>query len=483
MPNKSYNFLVAFGCGLVHAGLAIALINLALFNAAFSLASMASCLIVALSGAGIGSLLGHMICRDAPVNLNSISKLLFVALAIDIVFFNILILSVNTGFGVGYTLYIAILLSMMVRCACFPIVVHIAANSSRNGREIATAVSAIFTGVLLAALLYGLLLIELLNSFTLLFILTSLGTLILALMTAKNRLTASIASIVLITGVVAGTLTADQDPIRQIAIHPEYADSEQLRLIQNQHGVLHALEHRMQDQNIVVYANNRYDSQTNTRLFQNTNSIDWAYLLASLSNQNQTALLLGMNLNAWANVMLQSDKFKQITIVEKNPAYVKLISQNKDVAQMLKDKRVQLIYADPVMWLRKNPDLNVNVIAFNPTENEQIQTSTSFLRLIKSSLSPNGVTLYHSGYSDELLANSQSIFSEAHLHNNMILAFNSKIKLNGTEIRKNLCMMSDIEQQPVFKSKLDCKVAYEAVKLTLPKTISLEPSTASPDAN
>ena len=112
---------------------------------------------------------------------------------------------------------------------------------------------------------------------------------------------------------------------------------------------------------------NVYDGKLNTDIFHNSNGIDRAYLLPVLKPEAKDILVIGLSTGSWVKVLSMMPNIEKITVIEINPAYIELIKTDPIVSDILKDKRIEIIFDDGRKWIKRKTDEKFDIILMNTT--------------------------------------------------------------------------------------------------------------------
>jgi spermidine synthase len=102
---------------------------------------------------------------------------------------------------------------------------------------------------------------------------------------------------------------------------------------------------------------------------------------------------------SWAQVIANNPTVRSLTIVEINQGYLTLISQQTEVASVLRNSKVTIITDDGRRWLSHHPERRFDAIVSNTTWNFRANVtnllSTEFLELVRQHLNPQGIAFYN----------------------------------------------------------------------------------------
>jgi hypothetical protein len=148
-----------------------------------------------------------------------------------------------------------------------------------------------------------------------------------------------------------------------------------------------------------VYGNGIYDGQFNVDLIHDTNDIWRAYALGLYHPDAKKVLIIGLSSGSWAQVIANAPNVESVTIVEINRGYVELAASQPEIASLLTNPKVEIVFDDGRRWMRRNPDRHFDVVVANTSfyyrSNATNVLSTEFLHMVAEHLLPGGTYYYH----------------------------------------------------------------------------------------
>lgn len=211
------------------------------------------------------------------------------------------------------------------------------------------------------------------------------------------------------------------------------------RVVQNRSGVLAVEAHPAGD---VIYGGGNYDGRFTIDPVTGANAIERAYMLASLHRKPRRVLVIGLSSGSWVRVVASHRSVEQITVVELNPGYSRLIREYAGQAGILDDSRIEYAWDDGRRWLRRNPDERFDFILMNTVQHYRSNAtnllSREFLELCRSHLEPGGVIYYNTTGSPDAAYTAATAFRYVVRFSNFVAASASPIDLTRDERRKNL---------------------------------------------
>lgn len=211
------------------------------------------------------------------------------------------------------------------------------------------------------------------------------------------------------------------------------------RVVQNRSGVLTVEAHPAGD---VIYGGGHYDGRFTIDPVTGANAIERAYMLASLHRKPRRVLVIGLSSGSWVRVVASHQRVEQITVVELNPGYSRLIREYAGHARILDDSRIEYAWDDGRRWLRRGPDARFDVILMNTTQHYRSNAtnllSREFLELSRGHLAPGGVVYYNTTGSPDAAYTASLVFGHVVRFSNFVAASASPIDLTRDERRENL---------------------------------------------
>lgn len=415
--------LLSFSVGLLSLSQEILWVRLLSFGQLGRPQAFALVLVAFLAGISAGSVIGRRICERSTQLLTSAARVLTWAAALDVITLQL------AAPLLGYTplrlgaLLLLIALTAGAKGVLFPIVHHLGSHGSREtlGRSVSTVYLANVMGSALGPLLTGFLLLDLLPVESA-WAVVAAGTAALALVcliAAPQRQRSWFALPLLLLGLGVFLGVQPLPVIRKVATGVEEGSTPIRQLIQNKHGILHAIAHNDGD---VTYGGNAYDGRVNVDMNLNSNMLDRAYLMALLHTQPRRVLVIGLSTGAWTQAILGFPGIEKVDVVEINPGYRELIASHAVVAPLLKDPRVSLHIDDGRRWLRAHPDARYDLIFQNTTFHWRAYTSLllsrEYLQEMSRHLSPGGIVAMNTTDSLDAYATALDVFQHVARYSN-----------------------------------------------------------------
>ena len=160
-----------------------------------------------------------------------------------------------------------------------------------------------------------------------------------------------------------------------------------------------------------------YDGRFSIDLLHDVNMIVRPYALSAFQPSPHRVLMIGLGSGSWAQVLANHPQVEDFTIIEINPAYLKLISQQPTVATLLRNAKVHIMIDDARRWLLWNPQTKYDAILMNTSfhwrNHSSNLLSVEFLQIARQHLTPGGIFFYNTTSSDDAIATALSVYPYA----------------------------------------------------------------------
>ena len=160
-----------------------------------------------------------------------------------------------------------------------------------------------------------------------------------------------------------------------------------------------------------------YDGRFNIDMMHDSNGLYRVFAVIGMHPQPKHVLMVGLASGSWAQVVANDPLVEDLTIVEINPGYLRLIRQYPEVASLLHNPKVNVIIDDGRRWLVGHPGRAFDLMVMNTTFHWRAHAtnllSTEFLRLARQHLNSGGILFYNTTWSDRVLATGIAEFPYA----------------------------------------------------------------------
>jgi spermidine synthase len=467
---------ISFGIGMFLAG-AVGFIALAyeiIWYRIYSFASggaaptFAKLLAFYLFGIAYGSLAVRDICRkmndDLPRTLRVAAR--------------VVVLGSIAGFLIGPVLarwvvhvpyeptFTFIFIAAALLGAAFPLLSHASIGPTATaGRRLSLLYLSNILGSALGSFLIGFIALDYWSTRTTSAILLGFGLLIA---TALAVLSKRLDRIFLLGACVCAALCICSGPLfskmyERLLTKTGYRDDVQFRnLVENRSGVIAV------DNFEAVFGGGVYDGHFNTDPVNDTNGIFRAYAVSGLHTKPRQVLMIGLSSGSWAQVIANSNRVEDVTIVEINPGYLPLIRERASVRSLLRNPKVHIVIDDGRRWLISHPDRRFDFIVMNTTfhwrANASNLLSTEFLSLIHSHLAPGGIAYYNTTWSKDVITTGASAFPYALRIANFVAVSDSPFTLDNGRWKATL-VQYQIDGHSVFDLPRDSESLNNMLRL------------------
>ena len=115
-----------------------------------------------------------------------------------------------------------------------------------------------------------------------------------------------------------------------------------------------------------VYGNGVYDGHFNVSLVHDVNGIIRPFGLSLYHPHPRAVLMIGLASGSWGQVIASNPEVVHFTIVEINPGYLSLIRARPEVASLLDNPKVRIVFDDGRRWLRRHPQARFDDVIVSP---------------------------------------------------------------------------------------------------------------------
>ncbi len=334
----------------------------------------------------------------------------------------------------------------------FPTLVHLAARDRRSGSAslVAWLYFANIVGAALGPLLTGFVLLDHFDlgpDLAMLGAVTALLAIFLAPPSTRLMRTAAFAGAAGVAWLLYAPLYGGH--LERIQ-HGKTGSQPFKHVLQDRSAIL-TVDHGAQD---MMYGHGIYDGRFNTDPVINSNSIDRAYMVASLHREPKRILSIGLSTGSWAKVLSSYAPLEELVVVEIARGYGKVIAKYPDHATVLADPRVKILLDDGRRWLRNQPGERFDVIVMNTTyywrSNSTNLLSREFLENLRAHLNPGGVIFYNTLGSDDIMYTAAHVFKHVARFSAFVAASDSPFDVPPAERRANLLRFKLRDGSPIM---------------------------------
>jgi len=309
---------------------------------------------------------------------------------------------------------LSIFLGALFFGAIFPLIAQVSVDpKGRAGAALSLLYAANIVGSTLGSFVVGFILMDHLSLFSISLLLLVGGVSFAAVVFASGgRLTGSLKPLAF--GVAAALLVV-------IGSRPVFSTVYDRLLFKKQYPKVHfqqVVEGRSGTigvtPNGIVFGGGVYDGQFNIDLMHDVNGIARPYALSAIHPAPRRVLMIGLGSGSWAQVVANQPQVEELTVVEINPGYLKLIPLYPAVASLMGNTKVQITIDDGRRWLVRNPAQRFDAIVMNTTlhwrNHASNLLSVDFLRLARKHLNSGGVLFYNITGSEDAMATGLAVY-------------------------------------------------------------------------
>jgi predicted membrane-bound spermidine synthase len=467
---------LAFLGGFVSLSYEIYLFRLASFASATSAPTLAIMLAAFLLGVAFGARLAADWCDDFNLSARgsaSATRLLLASSLVGLLMLPVLSISWRLGNGVLAVIILFAFFLAFSLGVIFPLLAHFAIAPDKNsGRRVGLLYGANILGSTFGSLLTGFVLSDFFGARALAVFLSMLTFAIASFFfwesprSAKRLRTYFVSAFLVAAILIAfqGSLTAGL--MESLLYKSEVNHALPLtNVVENRDGIIAV------STDGTVYGGGAYDGRFNTNPIYDTNGIIRPFGLSLYHPRLDKVLMIGLSSGSWAQVIANNPDVAHLTIVEINPGYISLIQQRPEVASLLKNHKVRIIFDDGRRWLKQHPESLFDAIVANTTyhfrSNASNVLSVEFNSLIRAHLKSGGIYLFNTTDSKRVARTGCESFRHGYRVLNNLLLSDSPISLAVDHWRRVL-LNYNIDGHRVFDlRRREDAIAYERI-LNLP---------------
>ncbi len=304
-----------------------------------------------------------------------------------------------TDFRIGL---VVVAVSAAFLGAVLPLVSHFGIDADdRAGVRLSYVYLANIIGSAIGSLLTGFVLMDALPIARIALILALAGFALAAGLVAmsaptRGRALASHAVLVGCAAIAIVTLPRLYDRLYERLIYKNEYDGTQrfAQIVETKSGVITVAEDGS------VYGGGGYDGVVNIRLENNDkNGILRAFVVGALHPAPREVLMVGLASGSWAQVVANLPGVEHMTIIEINPGYLEVVKRHPEVASLLSNPKVSIVFDDGRRWMRRHPERRFDVIVMNTTLHWRSHStnilSAEFMEMARSHLQPAGIFYFN----------------------------------------------------------------------------------------
>jgi spermidine synthase len=410
-----------------------------------------------LLGLAVGSRAVAVYCREKGGDVRQLR-----ALAVFVVIANVIGSLVGPAFAwsahfTDFRLGLAVVaVSAAFLGAILPLVCHFGIDADdRAGVRLSYVYLANIIGSAAGSLLTGFVLMDTLSIGTVAIVLALAGFALAALLVAMSapsgrRSLASYAVLVGCAVVAIVALPRLNDRIYERLIYKNEYDGTQrfAQVVETRSGVITVADDGS------VYGGGAYDGVVNTSLENNDkNGIVRAYVIGALHPQPRDLLMVGLASGSWAQVAANLPGVERMTIIEINPGYIEVVKRHPEVASLLENPKVTIVFDDGRRWLRRHPERRFDVVVMNTTHHWRSHAtnilSAEFMEMARGHLLPGGIFYFNTTDSYDVQLTAATAYPFLLRITNFVVVSDSLFRFDRERWRWLLATMR-IDDKPVL---------------------------------
>jgi spermidine synthase len=334
--------------------------------------------------------------------------------------------------------YMSILLSICLGAllfgAIFPLIAHVSVDPAcRPGSRLSFLYAANIAGSTLGSFVVGFILMDYFSIFSISLLLLVGGVLCAAaVLTASDKST---------RGLKLGAVGVTAASLLVLGSRPLLNTIYERLLFKNQYPKVH-FQQIIEDRsgtigvtpNGAVFGGGVYDGRINVDLMHDVNMVVRPYALSAFHASPRRVLMIGLGSGSWAQIVTNHPQLEELTVVEINPGYLKLIPQYAPVASLLGNPKVDVLIDDGRRWLLRHPRQRFDAIVMNTTfhwrNHASNLLSVDFLQMARQHLNSGGVLFYNATGSEDVMATGLEVFPYALRFLNCLAVSDSPIEFD-----------------------------------------------------
>jgi predicted membrane-bound spermidine synthase len=299
--------------------------------------------------------------------------------------------------------------------ATFPAIAHASVDSvSQAGKALSQLYAANIAGSTAGTIVVGFILTDHLSARAISLLLLLTGLLLAAavyteatkyLARRKIEFLIGAAMVIFVVAVSTPVLGTIYD---RLLFKNRYPNLHFQHIVENRSGVIGATPEG------VVWGGGVYDGRFNIDLLHDLNIIVRPYSLSAVHAAPRRVLMIGLGSGSWAQVIANHPQVEELTIVEINPGYLRLIPGHAEVASLLRNPKVHITIDDGRRWLLGNNNETFDAVLMNTSyywrNHSSNLLSVEFLQIVRKHLNCGAVFLYNTTGSDDVVATGLSVF-------------------------------------------------------------------------
>ncbi|MCC7047481.1 MAG: methyltransferase domain-containing protein [Alphaproteobacteria bacterium] len=167
----------------------------------------------------------------------------------------------------------------------------------------------------------------------------------------------------------------------------------------------------------------------------------------------KNVLMVGLATGAWVQLLAANPAIEKLTVIEINRGYLQLIAGHEPVRSILRNPKVEIVVDDARRWLNRHADRRFDAILQNTTwhfrSNVTNLLSREYVDLVVRHLSPGGIAIYNTTYSDRALRTACVGYPQSLRYLNVMVVSRQSMPVDRERLDRTLRALT-VDGAPLF---------------------------------